>query len=70
VTWPISKRAWHWLHAQANRLAWRVGMEPGWRQGMWGSAAHTRKGHWSWRLNDWLASHWVDWWMTERRRLR
>ena len=61
--WPLKYRLWKRVHNVVNRLAWRYGMEPGWRQGMRGSALHINKQHWAWRLNDWVANHWVQWWM-------
>lgn len=58
---PLRIRFWYALHDRINRLAWRFAPPP-----ISAAFPHERSGHPLWRLNDWAARHWVDWWTDER----
>lgn len=65
--WPLRILAWKALHNFVNGLAWRFARPPG---PDWGIADRIDRMHPLWRLNDWLAPHWSDWWLRNRRSLR
>lgn len=52
---PWQVRLWWFAHQVVNRLAWRFASQP--------TIDHTR---WLWRLNDWCADGWTDWWLCDR----
>lgn len=64
--WTPRRRFWKSVHHVVNGFAWRYGMEPGWRHGMFGSALHVDNDHWLWRLNNNVADRWSRDWLTWR----
>lgn len=55
MRWPLRYRLWALAHSVVNRLAWRFG-------GYYADNPDSLL----WRLNDWVAGHWTDWWVKER----
>ena len=62
---PLRIRLWKWLHGLANDAAWRWARPPG---PEWGIALRIDERHPLWRLNHWLADHWIPWWLREGRK--
>ena len=58
--WPPDKLLWYWLHRIVGRLAWRFARPSG---PQWGIAMRINHRHPLWRLNDWVAGHWTEWWV-------
>lgn len=57
---PLRVRLAYVLHRHVvNPLAWRFACPPGEE---WGRALRIDKTHPLWRLNDWVAGFWVEWW--------
>lgn len=61
--WPLTKRIWFILSSFTGRLQYRIGLEEGWHRNDYGVGLHVNDSHWSSRLNKWVQSHWVDWWI-------
>ena len=58
--WPLDKLLWKYAHGFVNDLAWRFARPPG---PTWGMGLRINKRHPLWRLNDWTAKHWSEWWI-------
>jgi len=62
MKWPLKYRFWRFLHKYANILAWKFATPPG---PEWGQALRINHKNLWWRLNDWVADHYTDWYVHE-----
>lgn len=58
--WPVDKRLWKAAHGWIGNLAWKYARPDG---PEWGIGLRIDRSQPLWRLNDWAASHWTDWWI-------
>ena len=63
MKWPLKYRIWKKVHSRLNRLAWRYA-DPGGPD--WGKALRIDRTRPLWKLNDWAANHYVDWYVRTR----
>lgn len=52
--WPLKYRIWHFLHGIVNDIAWEFQPD---------GFEDEKNKHWLWRLNDWLGSKYIFWWL-------
>ena len=57
IKWPLKYRFWNILHGIINRFAWMITNS---------FKVVNPKTHPVWRLNDWVANHYVPWWLEQR----